>query len=91
MQLSIFAIKSLHTPQYILITNINNYLNNLKHSLKQREVLPQDSDNEEEHEEEKPVVVVLNSEHLTAEQAEAYKKKKGEGIKCINFIYDNYT
>ncbi|XP_012165943.2 uncharacterized protein KIAA1143 homolog [Bombus affinis] len=43
-----------------------------------REVLPQDSDNEEEHEEEKPVVVVLNSEHLTAEQAEAYKKKKGE-------------
>lgn len=76
---------------YLFITSTNNHLNNLKRSLKQREVLPQDSDNEEEHEEDKPVVVVLNSEHLSAEQAEAYKKKKGEGIKCITFIYDNHT
>ncbi|XP_076760299.1 uncharacterized protein KIAA1143 homolog [Xylocopa sonorina] len=44
-----------------------------------REVLPQVSDNdEEEREEEKPVVVVLNSQHLTAEEADAYKKGKEE-------------
>ncbi|XP_017887654.1 uncharacterized protein KIAA1143 homolog [Ceratina calcarata] len=44
-----------------------------------REVLPQDSDNdEEERNEEKPVVVVLNPEHLTEKEAEAFKKKKSE-------------
>lgn len=67
----------------MFIISINNHLNDV---LKQREILPQDSDNdEEEREEEKPVVVVLNSEHLTAKQAEAYKKKKEQGINFITF------
>ena len=70
----------------MFIISVNYHLNNL---LKQREVLPQNSDNEEEHEEEKPVVVVLNSEHLTAEQAEAYKKKKEEGMSYSFYLLYN--
>ncbi|XP_076248363.1 uncharacterized protein KIAA1143 homolog [Calliopsis andreniformis] len=44
-----------------------------------REVLPQDSDDDrDEPIEEKPIVVVLNSGDLTAEEAEAFQKKKEE-------------
>ncbi|XP_076225230.1 uncharacterized protein KIAA1143 homolog isoform X1 [Nomia melanderi] len=55
---------------------INSHLND---SLKQREILPQDSDDErEEPIEEQPIVVVLNSGDLTAEEADAFIKKKEE-------------
>ncbi|XP_076685514.1 uncharacterized protein KIAA1143 homolog [Andrena cerasifolii] len=44
-----------------------------------REVLPQDSDDDrDEPTEEQPVVVVLNSGDLTAEEADAFAKKKEE-------------
>ncbi|XP_031828396.1 uncharacterized protein KIAA1143 isoform X2 [Nomia melanderi] len=44
-----------------------------------REILPQDSDDErEEPIEEQPIVVVLNSGDLTAEEADAFIKKKEE-------------
>lgn len=52
--------------------------------LKQREVLPQDSDDDrDEPIEEQPVVVVLNSGDLTAEEADAFAKKKEEGIEMF--------
>ena len=44
-----------------------------------REVLPEDSDDDrDEPTEEQPVVVVLNSGDLTAEEADAFAKKKEE-------------
>lgn len=64
--------------------------------LKQREALPQDwDDDREDPVEEQPVVVVLNSDDLTAEEAEAFKKKKEEGItiRCMrltNVLTDKY-
>lgn len=49
--------------------------------LKQREALPEISDDDEKEEfaDEKPVVVVLNSGDLTAEEVDAFQKQKEEG------------
>lgn len=60
-------------------------MNNL---LKQREALPEVSDDEkEELADEKPVVVVLNSGDMTAEEADVFIKEKEEGIVTTNIFF----
>lgn len=60
-------------------------MNNL---LKQREALPEVSDDEKEDlTDEKPVVVVLNSGDMTAEEADVFIKQKEEGMVTINIFF----